>query len=68
MLCATAIKQLHNKGINKYTCIQFISDSPSFFSVQLSQNKDVSAGLVIPFDTIMENYGNNYIQSGGIYM
>ncbi len=29
---------------------------------------DVSSGLVVPFDTIIVNYGDDYIQSGGIYM
>ena len=45
-----------------------ISDSRSFFSVQLSVDTVVSDGLVVPFDVIIVNYGNDYIQSGGIYM
>ncbi len=56
------------RSIGFYYKIIFIAVSRSFFSVQLSQSKDVSSGLVVPFDTIIVNFGDNYIQSGGIYM
>ena len=41
-------------------------NSTSFFSAQLSEQ--TSHGGTVVFDLVEVNYGDDYIQTGGIYM
>ena len=43
-------------------------DSTSFFSVQLIEDTSVSHNGTVGFNKVLVNYGDDYIQSGGIYM
>ena len=43
-------------------------DSTSFFSVQFLEDTSVSHNSTVGFNKVLVNYGDNYIQSGGIYM
>ena len=43
-------------------------DSGSFFSVQFSDTADIGHGDIMDFDVIIVNYGDDYIQSGGLYV
>ena len=45
-----------------------IQNSSSFFSVQLTEVTTIPHGEILDFDDVIVNYGNDYIQSGGIYM
>ena len=40
----------------------------TFFSAQLSADLEVLNGGTVVFDTVVVNYGDDYIQTGGIYM
>ena len=40
----------------------------SFFSIQLTENTIIAHNGTIHFNHILVNYGDDYIQSGGIYM
>ena len=43
-------------------------DSSSFFSVQFSDTTDIGHGDIMDFDEIIVNFGDDYIQSGGLYV
>ena len=45
-----------------------VLDPISFFSVQLSEDLQVAHDGTVVFDSVVVNYGSDYIQTGGIYM
>ena len=45
-----------------------IQDSSSFFSAQFTDDVTVPNGDILQFDDVIVNYGDDYIQSGGLYM
>ena len=43
-------------------------DSTTFFSAHFSENASVAHGAILTFDNVTVNYGDDYIQSGGLYL
>ena len=54
------IQQLKNKLTSQ--------DSSSFFSVQFTADTNIPYLDIMDFDDVIVNYGDDYIQSGGLYM
>ena len=54
------IKQLNSKLA--------VQNSNSFFSVQFTEITTIPHGDILDFDDVIVNYGDDYIQSGGLYM
>ena len=54
------IKQLKDKLV--------IQNSSSFFCVQFTEVTTIPHGEILDFDDVIVNYGDDYIQSGEIYM
>ena len=45
-----------------------VQDSTSFFSVQFSIDTQVQHGSVLVFADIIINYGDDYLESAGVYL
>ena len=43
-------------------------DSSSFFSVQFTEDVTIPYGDILQFNDVIVNFGDDYIQSGGLYM
>ena len=54
------IEQLKGKLANQ--------DSSSFFSAQFTEDVTIAHGDILQFDNVIVNFGDDYIQSGGLYM
>ena len=54
------IEQLKGKLANQ--------DSSSFFSVQFTEDTIIPQGDILDFDDVIVNFGDDYVQSGGLYM
>ena len=48
--------------------LKVIQNSNSFFSVQFSADTIIPHGDILDFDDVIVNFGDDYIQSAGIYM
>ena len=43
-------------------------DSTTFFSAHFAEDASVAHGAILKFDNVTVNYGDDYIQSGGLYL
>ena len=60
--------------MTRFTIVTFnhtyfaVQDTTSFFSVQFSVDTQVQHSNVLVFDRVIVNYGDDYLESGGIYL